>query len=218
LMVKSGSWNSLPYVSRAGRSLGAASSEARDDRDVDEDEATGESKGEWRADVEAEEASCTESTVAVRLAAGRGRNVLDGIFFRSCLRAQKRRLEVEEMRGGAGQEGDWVNYRQIYQTGQTGWSWGSWERKLRAGRDNWQKRCEDRVPWEGCSGTRSSFFCTLANARLGRKDEKEADDVLRDAEANPLLLQRWSVFFSAGFRRPRSPQKPAQSAVETRPG
>ena len=25
------------------------------------------------------------------------------------------------------------------------------------------------------------------------------------------------VFFSAGFRRPRSPQKPAQSAVETRP-
>src|ERR1700678_928654 len=90
LTVKSGSWNSLPYVSRAGRPLDAAWFEARDDREVDEDEATGESKGEWRADVEAEEASCAESTVAVRLAARRGRHLLDGHFFLFFLRSPER--------------------------------------------------------------------------------------------------------------------------------
>ena len=64
--------------------MAAASSEASDDSDVDDDEAVGESKGEGWADVEADEASCTESVVAVRLAAGRGRSVLDGMIL-SCL-------------------------------------------------------------------------------------------------------------------------------------
>jgi hypothetical protein len=90
--------------------LGEASSEARDDSDVDDEEAVGESKGEWWADVDVDvdEASRAESVVAERLAAGRGRNVLDGIFSgltgAKALRSWSRLRS--EMRGG--QEDEWT--------------------------------------------------------------------------------------------------------------